>query len=94
MTKDRTQEAVAEFTKNPYWQTYYEQAPSKQCKEHIALTFSYSLYGEPKDIKSRKEKIEAGLKLEDWQYLYEHAGNNPFKAKCKAKIEELGEAGD
>ena len=90
MTKtNKMQEAVAEFTKNPYWQKYYEQAPSEGCKQHIALTFCYSLYGEPANIKERKAELEKNFTVTDWKYLYDHEGNNPFKAKCKRKINEL-----
>ena len=86
---DKMQEAIDEFIKNPYWRDYYEKAPTESCKQRIALTFCYSLYGEPKDIKKQKEKLEKDFTITDWQYLYDNAGNNPFKAKCKQKIEEL-----
>ena len=86
---EKIQKAVEEFTKNPHWKKYYEQAPSDGCKQHIALTFCFSLYGEAGDIKQRTAELEAAFTVTDWQYLYDHAGNNPFKAKCKQKIEEL-----
>ena len=86
---DKIQKAVEEFTKNPHWQKYYGQAPSNGCKQHIALTFCYSLYGEPVDIKQQKEALEEDFTITDWKYLYDNAGNNPFKTKCRKKIEEL-----
>lgn len=86
---DKIQKAIEEFTKNNYWKKYYELAPSDGCKQHIALTFCYSLYGEPADIKQREASLEADFSVSDWQYLYDHEGINPFKAKCKKKIEEL-----
>ena len=80
---------VEEFTKNPHWKKYYEQAPSDGCKQHIALTFYSSFYGESADIKQRKVSLEADFTITDWQYLYDNAGNNPFKTTCKQKIEDL-----
>ena len=33
--------------------------------------------------------MEEEFGLEDWRHLYRHAGRNPFRDKCRRKIDEI-----
>lgn len=83
--------AVEEFTKNPHWKAYYEQAPSEACKRYIALEFYYSEnLGEIEDYdayKAEKKRLQGEFTHEDWAHLYKYAGNNPLKAFYRKKME-------
>lgn len=82
--------ALARFRGNPYWREYYEKAPSEACRKWIELSFVYSTYYGPENINELSESCEKEFTLKDWEYLCRHAGNNPFRGKCRAKIRELG----
>lgn len=91
MNEKKIKAAVEEFTKNPHWKAYYEQAPSEACKRHIALEFYYSeSLGEVEnydEYKAEREKLQGEFTREDWAHLYKYAGNNPWKAHCKKQME-------
>ncbi len=85
----KVQIALKRFLKNDGWREEYENAPTEQCKRHMALIFYRSVFYDADDYKEEKEALEASFGLEDWKYLYRHAGKNPFKLLCKRKIREL-----
>ena len=83
------QTLLKEWLENPYWQEYYEQAPSEKCRELIALEFMYSEFGTD-EIIHEMEEVEKELCLVDWQHLYRYCGNNPRKKMIRDRIRELG----
>lgn len=90
------EKAVSSFIENPYWKEYLESAPSEQCKEYIMLEFYYSdLAFEENDYKEEAsqamEQLKSGFSVRDWEHLMKYAGNTPFKAECKEKIEKLNQ---
>lgn len=97
----KVRKAVRAFLKNPGWKAEYEEAPSPLSKRYKALKFYYSEYDEKIDGNRRMEAdldaelddLETRMSLEDWKYLYKHAGNNPFRVKCRDRIEKLERSG-
>ena len=86
-----TNRVVNEWLKNPSWRKYYETAPSDKCRELIVLEFMYSDdEGETEEILWEMNRVEAELKLADWQHLFRYCGNNPRKKKIHDRIVELG----
>lgn len=78
--------AVDVFCRNPYWRDEYVNAPSEICKRYIALTFYESLHDE--GTASGRQELEEKLGIEDWKHLLKFAGNNPWRTKCRKKIQE------
>jgi len=77
-----------EWIENPYWAKYYEEAPSKECKQYIALEFYYS-DTEDEEAAEAMDKLEPKLSLNDWKHLYAYCANNPRKGVIAKKIAEL-----
>ena len=96
MDKSKVNAAVEFFTENPYWKEIYENAPSEECKKHIALNFYYStFFDEARDDEEffkLSEDVDNSLSLDDWKYLLKYQGNNPGVVKIKEKIRELTQA--
>ena len=86
--EEKIQKAVETFCKNPYWQKYYDDAPSDACRRKIALDFCRSLFFEPKE-REPFEEAEKDFTVDDWKYLLKYCGNNPLYTKYKNKIKEL-----
>ena len=91
MDENKIQRAVEIFCSNPYWNEYYETAPTETCKRYIELKFYFSEYGgeipDYDDFKSECVKIEKEFIKVDWEHLYKYCGNNPKKVYYKRKIE-------
>ena len=89
MDYKKVEKSVKVFTKNKYWKRVYEEAPSDNCRKRIALSFYYShTLDESEEYEAEEQRVEDSLSKEDWRYLYEHEGNNPWKAYCKKKMME------
>lgn len=85
--ESKRKDAIDGFLKNPYWKRYYDNAPTDECREYIACTFSFSKHGDPDDL-SRKKSIEPKLKASDWRYLYENEGNPQMKSILEEKMKK------
>ena len=84
-----TTEILNKWLKNPYWRGYYEQAPTENCREMIALEFMYS-ENDSEEIAAALDEKERTLTLKDWQHLYKYCGNNPRKKLIQNRIREMG----
>ncbi len=97
LDEDMLREAVLYYTKNPSWMNVYENAPTELSRRYQALKFFYGFYDEQmeedealsEEYNRECKDLEQEMSLQDWEYLYKYSGNNPFKTKCCAKIEEL-----
>lgn len=87
--KEKYEETLREWLKNPWWRECYEKAPSEKCRDVIMLEFLYS-EEETEEVEEAQDKAEKELKLEDWQYLYRWCGNSPEKKRIHDRIVALG----
>ena len=87
--KEKYEETLREWLKNPYWREYFEKAPSEKCRDVIMLEFLYS-EEETEEVEEALDKAEKELKLEDWQHLYRWCGNSPEKKRIHDRIVALG----
>lgn len=92
--KNKIKAAVEFFTENnEFYKKKYEEAPSDECREKIALGFYFSTFWddahEDEDFFRLSDQIDDKLSLEDWEYLLKYQGNNPGRVKIKQKIKEL-----
>ena len=55
--EEKVREAVELFMRNPYWQEYYETAPSEHSKRRAELAFCWSV--ETDESKSEEAMTEA-----------------------------------
>ncbi|MCD8287069.1 MAG: hypothetical protein LUD50_07595 [Clostridia bacterium] len=85
----KVQYAVKEFCKNHYWRAEYKHAPTPLSKRYVALQFYWSEFTDATDYVEEKQMLEDTMGLEDWEYLYKHAGHDPWGARCRKKVEEL-----
>ena len=85
------EKALEVFLKNDAWREYYEKAPSDACRKAIAGEFVRSMVS-PYSAEYNREKLEAPLTLEDWEWLYRWCGSNPRKGFIARKIEKLRES--
>ena len=81
-------EALKEWLENPHWKKYYEEAPSDQCREYIALEFRYS-DTEDEDIAEEMDALLETLSAEDLRHLAAYAGNTPQRAALLKRAEEM-----
>lgn len=81
------QENLQEWFENPYWEEYYETAPSDTCKSFIALSFYYS-ETEDEEVGEAMDEMEKKLSLEDLEHLYKYA-TGPGKAKIAKMIQRM-----
>ena len=79
---------IREWLENPYWKKYYEEAPSDQCREYIALEFRYS-DTEDETLAEEMDALLETLGAEDLRHLAAYAGNNPEKMVLLRRAEEL-----
>ena len=79
---------IQEWLENPTWRKYYEEAPSDQCREYIALEFRYS-DTEDEEIAKEMDALLETLRADDLRHLVAYAGNNPQKAAFLKRAEEL-----
>lgn len=93
MDKSKVEAAKELFSENSYLNDMYENAPSEECKERIALTFYYSTFWDEahddEEFFKALQDVEDKLDVEDWKYLLKYQGNNPGRVKIKQKIREL-----
>lgn len=85
----KVQYAVKEYCKNPYWAEEYASAPTPKSKRFEELIFYASEFPGSKDFQEERHQLEEEMGLEDWEYLYRTAGNNPWGARCRRKVKEL-----
>ena len=83
------EKALETFLTNEKWKEYYEKAPSDACRKAIEGEFVRSL-NRMYSMAYDRDRLEAALGLEDWQWLYKWCGNNPRKGKIARKIAEMG----
>ena len=83
------EKALETFLANEKWKEYYEMAPSDACRKAIEGEFVRSL-NRMYSMAYDRDRLEAALGLEDWQWLYKWCGNNPRKGKIARKIAEMG----
>ena len=83
------EKALETFLANEKWKEYYEKAPSDACRKAIEGEFVRSL-NRMYSMAYDRDRLEAALRLEDWQWLYKWCGNNPRKGKIARKIAEMG----
>lgn len=75
MNKEKIEKTLAEFVKNPYWRSIYDNAPEK-AKQFYRIRFAYA----EKAISS-VERNEEILELykeftpEDWDYVISNCEN-------------------
>lgn len=87
---DEFRESVQSFLENPYWERYFNEAPSDDCRKYIAYEFYLSDIDEDdEEAEEKAELAEAALDIDDWKYLYEHCSNNPRKSYIKQMIRRL-----
>lgn len=79
---------IREWLENPYWKKYYEEAPSDQCREYIALEFRYS-DTEDEEIAEEMDALLGMLKAEGLRHLAAYAGNNPERVALMRRAEEM-----
>ena len=97
ISEEELTEALQEFSTNPYWRAYYEEAPSKAAKQRVKLVFFWSL---TKDKAKYHEAIEEAKKLEeqytiaDCRHELKFCGHNPGIPFWKRKIESLSQANE
>ena len=87
--EEKIRNAMKIFMQNKFFKEYYENAPTDACKKYIEYEFVYSIYLEPENIKELNEKLEEEFGLEDWRHLYRYSGINPFRGKCRRKIDAI-----
>jgi len=75
------------FLANPYWKKYYDEAPSKECKEYIKWVFICSDEEEtPEENLKQMKEAEEKLFVTDFEYLYEREENQQAKSVYKKKL--------
>ena len=82
---------LQEWLENPYWASYYKEAPSENCKHYIALEL-YASDTDSDEAWKLMDDLEPKLTLEDWQHLLKYSSVGPGRAKILRKIEELEKA--
>ena len=92
MKEQKIKKVLSEFRRNPFWNEYYETAPSDTCKRYIELEFCcsgcFTSLTEYEKIKKNKKHLEEEFTTEDWRHLYRFCGHNPLKVYYKRKMEE------
>ena len=95
MNEKSIQNALKSTCKNPFWQEYYQTAPSKNCKRYIELKFYYSeCLGAVPDYEEFNKAcilLENEFTKEDWLHLYKYCANNPKKVYYRNKLKECSE---
>ena len=86
--EEKVAETLKEWLENPYWAAYYDGAPSKACKQYVALSF-YANDMEDEEAFAEMDQLEDKLDLSDWKHLLRFSGNDPNKVKIQKKIAEM-----
>ena len=87
--QEKLNAAVELFTKNPFYKEKLDGAPSKECREYIALGFYWSAFIDADDYQADKKRLEDAMTVEDWEYLLKYTGNDPMHAFITNKIKAL-----
>lgn len=93
VSEEKLQEAAAPYlaNKHSYWPDFLNKAPSANCRRYVLLSFYTSSIGHgDEEAYAEKKDLEQRFTLEDWKHVARYAGNNPFAAKCRQMIKQLG----
>lgn len=83
-------DAIKIYTHNPSWADEYNNAPSDNCRERLAISYVHSMISDGLVDKEIVEKVENRLSLEDWVYLCHNTPPNPWRGKCMKNIARIG----
>ncbi len=93
----KVQEAVAVYTRNPYWKEEWDEAPtplSRRVKE-LEYYSSWMFFGkkceEHSEVTAEIKALREQFGLEDWKHELRFCGVNPYRSICVRKIKELEE---
>lgn len=77
------------FMKNPYWECYYNNAPSEVLKKYIKIEFENNPFVvdqiDPDYAKKRKALSDL-FSNEDWQYLIDHTLSGQAKTEYRKHL--------
>lgn len=76
------------YMRNSYWKKEYDTAPSELCRQYIRLGWYRSLYGASGTVLKMKT-LENQFCIEDWEHLLSYTATNPFRTKCRERIQAL-----
>jgi len=81
------EETIKVFMNNPYWKSYYDKAPSEECKEFIKWSFAISSEDDDEEAEKMYKEAEKNLSKDDIQYLYDNEENQMAKSYWKKKLQ-------
>lgn len=90
--KEKIEASAAQFTQNPYWKGYLDNAP-ESAKEYIRMVWAYSLLGEDErndeEFKAALKETRAKLPADALKYLHDNEKNMTAKNIYKKMLDAL-----